>query len=142
MRLSTLVSSSLPIALAISILGTASAQTGLTARVSLSTAGAQANDDCAPPAMSADGRFIVFRSFANTLVAGDVNRMSDVFLRDRATGQTTLVSVGSNGQQGNQGCDNGVAISAGGAMSRSRASRRTSCRTTRTTPSTSSCATY
>jgi hypothetical protein len=104
----------LSIALAISATSFASAQSGLTTRVSLSTSGAQANDDCAPPAMSADGRYVVFRSFASTLVPGDVNGFSDVFVRDRITGQTTLVSVATDGAQGNQGCDNGTAISADG----------------------------
>jgi Tol biopolymer transport system component len=86
----------------------------ITSRVSVSSTGAQANDDCAPPAVSSDGRYVVFRSFASSLVAGDVNGFSDVFLRDRVTGVTSLMSVDSAGQQGNQGCDNATAISADG----------------------------
>ncbi len=109
-----LSSKSIPIALTICATGLAFGQSVLTERVSISSTGAQANDDCAPPAISADGRFVVFRSFASTLVQGDGNGMSDVFLRDRATGTTSLMSVASNGQQGNQGCDYGTAISADG----------------------------
>jgi Tol biopolymer transport system component len=114
MKLSYLVNNLFPIACAIPAMNLVSAQTGVTTRVSLSSAGVQANDDCAPPAISADGRFVVFRSFASTFVLGDVNGVSDVFLRDRAAGETTLVSVSSDGQQGNQGCDYGTAISADG----------------------------
>ena len=114
MKLSSFSSGVLPIALAISVTGLASAQSGLTARVSLNSSGAQANDDSSPPAISADGRYIVFRSFASTLVQGDTNGMSDVFLRDRATGETSLMSVDSNGQLGDQGCDGGTAITPDG----------------------------
>src|SRR5215207_7283537 len=44
--------------------------------------------------LSADGRFLVFLSTAPNLVAGvtDTNRGDDVFLHDRATGETVLVS--------------------------------------------------
>ena len=104
----------LPIACAFSAASLAAAQSGITTRASVSTAGVQANDDCSPPSMSADGRYVVFRSFASTLVLGDSNAMSDVFVHDRQTGTTTLASVDSNGVQGDQGCDSGTAISADG----------------------------
>jgi Tol biopolymer transport system component len=47
-----------------------------------------------PAATSADGRWVVFTSHAVDLVAGqvDVNKLSEVFLHDRLTGATTLVS--------------------------------------------------
>jgi len=51
--------------------------------------------------MSADGRFIVFDSYAADLVAGDSNGLSDVFVYDRQTRTTQLVSVSSSGVQGN-----------------------------------------
>jgi Tol biopolymer transport system component len=44
------------------------------------------------PAMSGDGRFIVFTSGADNLVAGDTNGASDVFLRDLQAGTTTILS--------------------------------------------------
>jgi Tol biopolymer transport system component len=47
--------------------------------------------------ISAHGRYVIFTSDASDLVAGDTNHQSDVFLRDRATGKTTRVSVGSGG---------------------------------------------
>ena len=40
-------------------------------------------------AISADGRWVAFTSDADNLVPGDTNRATDVFLRDRQTGQTT-----------------------------------------------------
>jgi len=45
--------------------------------------------------VSADGRYVAFASEASTLVPGDVNGASDVFVRDRLTGTTTRVSGGS-----------------------------------------------
>jgi Tol biopolymer transport system component len=76
-------------------------QTGQTVRVNLATGGAQANDNSNGPALSADGRFIAFYSLASNLVAGDTNGTLDVFVHDRQTGQTTRVSVASDGTQGN-----------------------------------------
>jgi len=51
--------------------------------------------------VSPDGRYVAFWSFASNLVPGDTNGLSDVFVRDRATGTTTLISVGDGGLQGN-----------------------------------------
>jgi Ca2+-binding RTX toxin-like protein len=53
------------------------------------------------PRLSADGRFVFFHSRADNLVEGDNNGTIDVFARDMATGQTYLLSVGENGEQGN-----------------------------------------
>lgn len=52
------------------------------------------------PAISDDGRFVAFESFAVNLVPGDSNGDEDVFLRDRKKGTTTRVSVTSAGLQG------------------------------------------
>ena len=43
-------------------------------------------------ALSADGRYVVFDSFASDLTATDTNGTDDVFLFDRVTGTVTLVS--------------------------------------------------
>ena len=51
--------------------------------------------------LSADGRYVAFVSSASNLVPGDVNGMADLFVRDRQTGQTTLVSIANDGTQGN-----------------------------------------
>jgi len=53
------------------------------------------------PAISGDGRFVAFSSWASDLVPGDTNGFADVFVRDRATGVTTRVSVDSTGVEGN-----------------------------------------
>ena len=43
--------------------------------------------------VSTDGRFVVFSSDADDLVANDTNGVSDVFLRDRLLGTTVRISV-------------------------------------------------
>jgi Tol biopolymer transport system component len=47
--------------------------------------------------ISADGRFVAFQSTADDLVATDTNGTWDVFVRDRESGTTTLVSVNKDG---------------------------------------------
>jgi Tol biopolymer transport system component len=76
-------------------------QTGATTRVSVSTGGAEANAGGTQPAISGDGRYVAFMSAATNLVAGDTNQRDDIFVHDRATGETTLVSVATGGAQAN-----------------------------------------
>jgi hypothetical protein len=71
-----------------------------TERVSVSSGGDQANDLSTRPAISGDGNLIAFQSEATNLVADDTNGASDVFVHDRTSGQTTRVSVASDGTQG------------------------------------------
>jgi Tol biopolymer transport system component len=71
--------------------------TGITERESLSTAGVQGNDASWDVAISGDGRFVVFSSYATNLVPGDRNGDMDVFVRDRQLGTTQRVSVASDG---------------------------------------------
>jgi Tol biopolymer transport system component len=52
------------------------------------------------PVISADGRYIAFSSNADNLVDGITNEQDDVFVHDRTTGQTTRVSVASDGTEG------------------------------------------
>jgi Tol biopolymer transport system component len=75
-------------------------RTGETTRVSVASDGTQANDETAGPAISADGRYVAFSTWATTLVAGDTNDWDDVFVHDRQTGQTRRVTVASDGTQG------------------------------------------
>ena len=72
-----------------------------TVRVSMSSAGAQANKSSVYPSLSADGRIIAFRSLATNLVRGDHNGVEDVFVHDLATGRTGRVSVASAGTEAN-----------------------------------------
>ena len=75
---------------------------GETTRVSVRSDGVQAESDVYSPSLSANGRFVVFASTSRNLVVSDSNGFSsDVFVHDRLTHQTTLVSVDSAGIQGN-----------------------------------------
>jgi hypothetical protein len=76
-------------------------QTGVTARVSLAAGGAQANSYSFTPAISADGRYVGFWSYASNLVSGDTNAKADVFLSDLQYGTIERLSVDSAGNQGN-----------------------------------------
>ena len=59
-------------------------QTGTTTRVSVGTGGVQGNGDSGNPAISADGRWVAFDSYASNLVAGDTGGL-DVFVHDRVS---------------------------------------------------------
>jgi DDE superfamily endonuclease len=74
--------------------------TGMTERVNVDSNGVEANDDSWGGPISADGRFVAFFSWAGNLVPGDTNNTGDVFLRDRVTGKTELISVDPNGGPG------------------------------------------
>jgi Tol biopolymer transport system component len=76
-------------------------ETGITERVSVSSLGIQAGRRSDSPSISADGRFIAFRSRAGNLVDDDRNGVAqDVFVRDRETGVTERVSVSSTAEEG------------------------------------------
>jgi Tol biopolymer transport system component len=88
---------------------------GTTRRVSVGPKGVQGDRDSENPAVSADGRFVVFWSFATDLVPRDTNDLGDVFVRDRETGTTRRMSVGPNSAQGSgDGEESDPAISADG----------------------------
>jgi hypothetical protein len=70
-----------------------------TIRASVATDGSQGNDWSYHPALSADGRFVVFESKATNLVPGDTNLAPDFFVRDLLTGTTSRVSIASDGAQ-------------------------------------------
>lgn len=80
--------------------------TGATTRVSTSSSGVEGNDvsldDVAQfPAISNDGRYVAFHSWASNLVPGDTNGVADVFVKNTQTNVTTIVSTDSAGVQGN-----------------------------------------
>lgn len=74
---------------------------GATMRVSVSSAGGQANDHSILPAISSDGQTVAFTSFASNLVQGDTNGVPDIIVRDLTAGTTTRVSVSTTGLQAN-----------------------------------------
>ena len=78
-------------------------KTGRTTRISVSSAGRQANgENVGAPSFSADGRYVAFNSLATNLVPGDTkdNDILDVFVRDLRTGTTTIASLGAAGEHG------------------------------------------
>lgn len=75
--------------------------TGITTRVSVATDGTQTNNLSQFPTISDDGRYVAFDSTATTLISGDTNVSSDVFVHDRTTATTTRVSVATGGTQSN-----------------------------------------
>lgn len=54
---------------------------------------AGANGYCDSPAISANGRFVAYRSDATNLAANDTNGVPNIFLYDSLSGTTTLVSA-------------------------------------------------
>ena len=79
-----------------------------TVLVSVDTDGLPSGNFEGPLAISADGRYVAFASFAPNLVASDTNGSADVFVRDTCVGatagctpSTVLVSVGTSGEQAN-----------------------------------------
>jgi Tol biopolymer transport system component len=77
-------------------------ETGVTERVSIASDGTQGNGHSGGVSISADGRYVAFRSRASNLVPGDTNGTVDVFVHDRETGTTERVSVASDGRQSNE----------------------------------------
>jgi hypothetical protein len=78
-------------------------ETGGIMRVSVASDGTEANRSSgrSSPAISRNGRYVVFNSSANNLVAGDNNDRSDIFVHDRQSGETTRVSVASDDTEAN-----------------------------------------
>jgi Tol biopolymer transport system component len=82
---------------------------------SISSDGTQANKESSHPVISGDGRRVAFVSLADNLVVGDQNGVADVFVHDLESRQTSMVSLASNGEQGNFASLN-PAISADGGL--------------------------
>lgn len=64
---------------------------GTTERVSVDSAGNEANGPSFFVSISSDGQIVAFTSAASNLVAGDTNNLTDIFVHDRQTGTTELV---------------------------------------------------
>ena len=79
--------------------------TGTTERVSVGLevngSETEANGGSDDAAISSDGNYVVFRSWATNLVEDDTNGQADIFVRDLQTGATQPVSVSSSGNQAN-----------------------------------------
>jgi len=75
--------------------------TGETSRISVASDGTQGNGYSESPSISSDGRYVAFHSDASNLVEDDTNMISDIFLYDQLSGNTTRISIASNGTQSN-----------------------------------------
>ncbi|MEP6955459.1 MAG: hypothetical protein ABI883_01435 [Chthoniobacterales bacterium] len=74
-------------------------QTSTTKRISMSNNGGAINGDAVTPAISNDGRFVIYESNATNIVP-DTNGVHDIFLRDRQLNKNALVSLANDGSQG------------------------------------------
>ncbi len=70
-----------------------------TTRVSIASDGTQGDGRSTNPALSADGRVLVFSSLATNLAPGDTNAAEDIFMHDRRTGITVRLSLAPDGTQ-------------------------------------------
>ncbi|MFJ7906603.1 TolB family protein [Kitasatospora sp. NPDC096204] len=66
-----------------------------TERVSLADDGAQLDGSSSQAAISADGRYVAFSSDAANAVPGQDSGRTDVYVRDRGTGRTELLTAGT-----------------------------------------------
>jgi len=63
--------------------------------------GTPGNSESSSPALSADGHYVAFSSWATNLVSGDTNDAPDIFVRDLQTGAMARVSIAADGTQAN-----------------------------------------
>src|SRR3954471_17934171 len=87
------------------------------------------------PAISADGRYVTFTSSATYLVAGvtytpNVSGVANVFMRDRTSGTTQLLSISQSGTQASNGGCNVAVVSANAVMTSDASAVAFSCRAT------------
>ena len=92
-------------------------QTGVTTLVSVNTAGTAAGNGASDSGViSADGRYVAFRSYATDLATPATDGNSNIFVRDLQTGVTTLVSVNTAGTGGANSYSDEPTISGDGSL--------------------------
>ena len=74
-------------------------KTGKTVLASVRSNGNDGNELSSGPAISGNGRFVAFTSYANNLVPSDESMSRDVFVHDLKTGKTERVSIATNGDE-------------------------------------------
>ena len=74
---------------------------GTTERVSVTSTGGETNSNSFDPGISSDGRFVVFTTDANNLIANDTNEWLDIFIKDLKLNSITRISVSNSGEEGN-----------------------------------------
>nr|MDT0658355.1 hypothetical protein [Micromonospora sp. DSM 115978] len=77
-------------------------KTGITSLVSVNQLSEQGDSHSEDPRLSADGRYVTYWSHARNLVPNDLNDQVDVFVHDRRRNTTEIVSVSSDGRQGDR----------------------------------------
>lgn len=75
--------------------------TQTTTRISVSTAGEEANDSSFIPVLSPDAHLVTFQSNASNLIKNDTNGKTDLFVHDQRSSTTRRLSVASDGSEGN-----------------------------------------
>jgi Ca2+-binding RTX toxin-like protein len=75
-------------------------RTGAIRCVSTDENGVRGNGWSEAPALSADGRYLVFKSDATNLMPYDINRNCDMYIKDLQTGVVQSLSVNSKSMQG------------------------------------------
>jgi len=75
---------------------------GTTTRVSVTSDGKQGMGESVRPSISVDGRYVAFQSDA-PLQSDDTNKKTDVYVHDMKSGETSRISVGPGGAEGNGG---------------------------------------
>ena len=88
---------------------------GTTVLVSVNSAGVASSEPSEQPSISSDGNRIAFRSFAD-LAAPATNSSDDIYVRDRAAGTTTLVSINAAGNNGGDAGSDAPVISGNGQV--------------------------
>ncbi len=90
-------------------------QTGAIVRASTAADGTEANGySSGSSSISADGRYVVFTSYASNLVTGDTNDSTDIFVKDLQTGVIVRVNTAADGTEANIGTGDDASISADG----------------------------
>jgi hypothetical protein len=89
---------------------------GRTLLVSRSNAGNPANDDTDDVALSANGRFVGFESYATNLPGSIGPTYTQAYLHDRKHDKTTLISRTNGGDPATGGYSENVSVSANGKL--------------------------
>jgi hypothetical protein len=88
-------------------------QTGQTSQVSVAWNDVGSFSQLLNSSISTNGRFVTIRANDDNPLLGDTNDYYDIFIFDRQTGQTSLISMAWDGRQGN-GDSHGSSLSGDG----------------------------
>ncbi|SDZ16281.1 WD40-like Beta Propeller Repeat [Amycolatopsis xylanica] len=77
------------------------------------TQAAEGNDSSSDPATSADGRYVVFASYATNFIPGNTNGSQGIYVKDTVSGVISHASAAANGTQADADSE-GPSISADG----------------------------